>query len=184
MIALAAALAAAAAWLTVRGPLRSPPAWARVRRLLDALRRRMLSRRRRTQMRAALRESLAEVVADVRAGQPPERALTRALADRDAGLAPRTLAVARWGGDIVGALRDDARVTAQPILGSAGKSNRPALTRPHAADHGATALRRATRLRRIRRRAGIVGPPRRYRSGICAPETPPSPECESDGNRG
>lgn len=119
MIALAAAFAAAAAWLAVRGPMRSPSSWARARRLVDALRRRMLSRRRRTQMRAALRESLTEVVADVRAGQPPARALTRALADRDAGLAPRTLATARWGGDIVGALRDDSRAAAQPLLASA-----------------------------------------------------------------
>lgn len=119
MIALASALAATAAWLAVPGPMRSPSSWARARRLVDALRRRMLSRRRRTQMRAALRESLSEVVADVRAGQPPARALTRALADRDAGLAPRTLAAARWGGDIVGALRDDSRAAAQPLLASA-----------------------------------------------------------------
>ena len=119
MIALAAALAATAAWLAARGPMRSPYPLAPARRLLCALRRRMLSRRRRTQVRAALRESLAEVVADMRAGQPPERALTRALADRDAALAPRTLAAARWGGDVVGALRDDSRVTAQPLLASA-----------------------------------------------------------------
>ena len=119
MVALAAALAAIAAWLVVRGPMRPPAALARARRLLHALRRRLLSRRRRTRMRAALRESLAEVVADVRAGQPPERALTRALADRDAALAPRTLAAARWGGDIVGALRDDAHAAAQPLLASA-----------------------------------------------------------------
>ena len=92
---------------------------APARRLLCALRRRMLSRRRRTQVRAALRESLAEVVADMRAGQPPERALTRALADQDAALAPHTLAAARWGGDVVGALRDDSRVAAQPLLASA-----------------------------------------------------------------
>lgn len=119
MIALAAALAATAAWLAARGPMHSPYPLAPARRLLCALRRRMLSRRRRTQMRAALRESLAEVVADMRAGQPPERALTRALADQDAALAPHTLAAARWGGDVVGALRDDSRVTAQPLLASA-----------------------------------------------------------------
>lgn len=119
MIALAAALAATAAWLAARGPMRSPYPLAPARRLLCALRRRMLSRRRRTQVRAALRESLAEVVADMRAGQPPERALTRALADRDVALAPHTLAAARWGGDVVGALRDDSRVTAQPLLASA-----------------------------------------------------------------
>ena len=119
MIMLAAALAATAAWLAVRGPMRPPYSLDSARRLLSALQRRMLSRRRRTQMRAALRESLAEVVADVRAGQPPERALTRALADRDAALAPRTLAAARWGGDVVEALRDDARVASHPLLASA-----------------------------------------------------------------
>lgn len=119
MIAVAAALAATAAWLVMRGPMRSPSSLSRARRPLTGLRRRLLSRRRRTQMRAAVRESLAEVVADVRAGQPPERALTRALSDRDAALAPRTLAAARWGGDIVGALRDDSRAAAQPLLASA-----------------------------------------------------------------
>ncbi len=118
MITLAVALAATAAWLAVRAPMRHGTALSSVRRVLAALRHRMLSRRRRTQIRAALRESLAEVVADVRAGQPPERALTRALADR-AALAPRTLAAARWGGDVVGALRDDARGGAQPLLASA-----------------------------------------------------------------
>ena len=119
MIMLAAALAATAAWLAVRGPMRPPYSLDSARRLLSAMQRRMLSRRRRTQVRAALRESLAEVVADVRAGQPPERALTRALADRDAALAPRTLAAARWGGDVVEALRDDARVASHPLLASA-----------------------------------------------------------------
>ena len=119
MIAVAAALAATAAWLVMRGPMRSPSSLSRARRPLTGLRRRLLSRRRRAQMRAAVRESLAEVVADVRAGQPPERALTRALSDRDAALAPRTLAAARWGGDIVGALRDDSRAAAQPLLASA-----------------------------------------------------------------
>ena len=119
MIAVAAALAATAAWLVMRGPMRSPSSLSRARRPLTGLRRRLLSRRRRTQMRAAVRESLAEVVADVRAGQPPERALTRALSDRDGALAPRTLAAARWGGDIVGALRDDSRAAAQPLLASA-----------------------------------------------------------------
>lgn len=119
MIALAAALAATAAWLVVRGPMPSTSSLAHARRLLAALRRRLLSRRRRAQVRAALRESLAEVVADVRAGQPPERALTRALADRDVALAPRTLAAARWGGDVVGALREDSRAASQPLLGSA-----------------------------------------------------------------
>lgn len=79
----------------------------------------MLSRRRRVQVRTALRESLTEVVADVRAGQPPERALTRALADRDPLLAPRTRAAARWGGDIVTSMRDDARRADQPLLASA-----------------------------------------------------------------
>ena len=119
MIAIAAALAATAVWLVMRGPMRSPSSLSRARRPLTGLRRRLLSRRRRTQMRAAVRESLAEVVADVRAGQPPERALTRALSDRDGALAPRTLAAARWGGDIVGALRDDSRAAAQPLLASA-----------------------------------------------------------------
>ena len=119
MTGLAAALAAVAVWLAMRGPMRPSYPQAPARRLFSALRRRISSRRRRAHMRSALREALAEVVADVRAGQPPERALSRALADRDMSLAPRTLAAARWGGDVVGALRDDARVCAQPLLASA-----------------------------------------------------------------
>lgn len=119
MIGLAAALAAVAAWLALRGPMRPTDPQAPARRLLSVLRRRISSRRQRAHMRAVVRETLAEVVADVRAGQPPERALCRALADRDVSLAPRTLAATRWGGDVVGALRDDARLGAQPLLASA-----------------------------------------------------------------
>ena len=78
-----------------------------------------MSRKRRAHARAALREAFAEVVADVRAGQPPARALSRALADRDASIAPRTLAATRWSGDVVSALRDDSRASGQPILASA-----------------------------------------------------------------
>ncbi len=119
MIGLAAALAAVAAWLALRGAMRPTDPPAPARRLLSVLRRRISSRRQRAHVRAVLRETLAEVVADVRAGQPPERALSRALADRGMSLAPRTLAATRWGGDVVGALRDDARIGAQPLLASA-----------------------------------------------------------------
>jgi tight adherence protein B len=66
-----------------------------------------------------MREALAEVVADMRAGQPPSRALERALSDRDADLATRTLAASRWGGDVVEALREDSRASSLPILAAA-----------------------------------------------------------------
>lgn len=119
MIALAAACAAAAAWLLVRPPIRRTSPLPVGRHALVALRRRLRSRRQRAQVRAALRTALAEVVADMRAGQPPVRALARALADGDADLAPRALGAARWGGDVVQALRDDSRASAQPLLASA-----------------------------------------------------------------
>lgn len=121
IVALAAACAAAAVWLWVRPASgRGPGAVPVVAgHLADRIRRRLLSRQRRSRQRVALREALAEVVADVRAGQPPGRALQRALDDRDAALAPRSLAAARWGGDVAEALRDDARMGAHSILASA-----------------------------------------------------------------
>jgi tight adherence protein B len=118
-LTVAVALAATAAWLVMRPPLRPGSAMPMARRCVSALRRRMLTRRRRTLERAALREALAEVVADVRAGQPPDRALARALAHQDVPIAPKTLATARWSGDIAGALRDDARASGQPLFLSA-----------------------------------------------------------------
>ncbi len=118
-LVIAATLAACAVWLAVRPPLRPTSVIQLVQQRILAVRRRLLSRRHRAQARAALREALAEVVADIRAGQPPGRALARALADRDAATAPRTLAAARWSGDVVAALRDDARSSGQPLLASA-----------------------------------------------------------------
>ena len=118
-VMVAASLAAVAALLAVRPPRRpSTLRWV-APGLISALRHRLLSRRQRTRVRGELREALAEVVADIRAGQPPERALARALAERDGTIAPRTLAATRWGGDIADALRDDARGSTQPLLASA-----------------------------------------------------------------
>ncbi len=107
------------ALLMVRPPRR--PSFVRrlAPTLIAALRHRFLSRRQRTRVRGELRDALAEVVADIRAGQPPERALARALAERDGAIAPRTLAATRWGGDVPDALRDDARGSSQPLLASA-----------------------------------------------------------------
>lgn len=119
VVIAAAALAATAAWLAVRPPLHPASVRARASRLASTLRRRFLSRRHRARLRATLRDALAEVVADVRAGQPPERALARALADRDDTVAPQTLAATRWGGDVSEALREDARGSASAILASA-----------------------------------------------------------------
>lgn len=120
IVLLAAVLAAIGAWLAARPPLRPSPALSTIVATLTRVQRRWAPRRRRTQRRAAMREVLAEVVADVRAGQPPGRALQRALESHDASLAPRTLAAARWGGDIADAMSADARASAQPVLASAG----------------------------------------------------------------
>lgn len=118
-VVLIAALAAAAAWFGLRPPARPTSLVPLARRSVSSARHRLMSRKRRAQTRAALREAFAEVVADVRAGQPPARALSRALADRDASIAPRTLAATRWSGDVVSALRDDSLAADQPILASA-----------------------------------------------------------------
>lgn len=119
MLVLAVSCAAMAAWLALRPPLRAPSAGSLLSRRLTVGKHRLLARRHRVRQRAAAREALAEVVADVRAGQPPERALRRALADRDVVIAPRTLAAAEWGGDVVDALRHDSRAASQPILAAA-----------------------------------------------------------------
>jgi tight adherence protein B len=116
---VAAFLASAAAWCALRPPSQPVSFVSLARRAESSVRHRLMSRRRRAHARANLREALTEVVADVRAGQPPARALSRALADRDASIAPRTLAATRWSGDVVSALRDDSRASSQPILASA-----------------------------------------------------------------
>ena len=119
IVIAAAALAAAATWLMLRPPVRSHPLLPAARQLLAGVRRRVSGRRHRAHQRAAIREALAEVVADVRAGQSPIRALERALGDRQPVFAPRTLAAVRWGGDVGAALREDARTSSQPVLGAA-----------------------------------------------------------------
>lgn len=113
---LAALLAGAAAWLAYR-PGRHPIVITPVmRRLIVMARGRLVTRRRRVAARARVREAITEVVADVRAGQPPERALERALSERD--VAPRTLSALRIGGDVIESLRADARRSTQPVLAS------------------------------------------------------------------
>lgn len=119
MLVAAASCAALAAWLALRPPLRPAAIGSPLAHVVTAGRRRVSARRHRARVRTAAREALAEVVADVRAGQPPERALRRALADRDTAIAPRALAAAQWGGDVAAALRDDSRASSQPILASA-----------------------------------------------------------------
>lgn len=117
---LAAVLAGLSAWLIVRPSLR-PTSWLTGSgTAIGAVRSRLLTRGRRARQRAAMREALAEVVADIRAGQPPVRAVERALAPRDGVTAPRTWAAARWGGDIASCLRQDAQETSQAILAAAG----------------------------------------------------------------
>ena len=116
-LVLASLLAAAAAWLSFRPSARSRSVLPLVEKVWVTVRPRFVTRRQRSARRAATREALAEVVVDVRAGQPPTRALERALSDRD--VAPRALAAVRLGGDVAEALRDDARSTMQPVLAGA-----------------------------------------------------------------
>jgi tight adherence protein B len=117
-LVLAVLLAAIAAWLSFRPPTRSRSVLPLAAGAWILLRRRFVARRQRSARRAATRESLAEVVADLRAGQPPTRALERALSDRD--VAPKTLSAVRLGGDVADALRDDACHMMQPMLAGAG----------------------------------------------------------------
>ena len=97
-VAVAMALAAACAWLVTRPGAGSAARRRRWRHLADRSRSRVrFARRRRSRRRAAVRDMLAEVCADVRSGQAPSRALERALSDGQESLAPRTLAAVRWG---------------------------------------------------------------------------------------
>ena len=56
---------------------------------------------------------LSALVAELQAGLPPRTALTRATEDH-AQLCPRTLAAARFGGDVVEAMRTDSQTA--PVL--------------------------------------------------------------------
>lgn len=115
----AAVLAGCAAWLVARPGARSRHLPRGAAHVLRRLRDRVLHRRHRTRQRAVLRDAIAEVVADLRAGQPPDRALVRGLGNRVPCPAPRTAAAVRVGGDVITSLREDARATNQPLLAAA-----------------------------------------------------------------
>jgi tight adherence protein B len=115
---LSVSMAAAAGWLFCRPPRRRVSLLPACLVTWRWIRQRLESRRRRTSRRVALRDAIAEVAADVRAGQPPAAALERALPDGD--LAPRTLSAVRLGGDVVAALHNDASRSSQPLLAGVG----------------------------------------------------------------
>lgn len=71
-------------------------------------------RRHRSRERQLGCEAVAALSAELRAGQPPLAALDRVFTE--AGIGPRSVAAARWGGDIVTSLRADA--ARQPLLRS------------------------------------------------------------------
>lgn len=119
LILAAASLAGASAWLLQRPMVRASDTATHLRALGMRMRDRFLRRRHRARDRAAVRDALAEVVADMRSGQPPLRSLARALGDRSPSPAPRTSAAALWGGDVVDSLRADAQATGQPLLAAA-----------------------------------------------------------------
>jgi len=70
-------------------------------------------RRRRNLERGRVRDSVAELAAQLTAGQPLRRAIQRSCAE---GVAPRTLAAARWGGDVSEALQADSRMPGREVL--------------------------------------------------------------------
>lgn len=77
------------------------------------------SRRRRAAEHDRVIEALGALVSEVRAGQPIRRAWERALTSVSPGsthVASRSLAASRWGGDVVAALRQDARDMQEPLL--------------------------------------------------------------------
>lgn len=77
------------------------------------------SRRRRAAEHDRVLEALGALVSEVRAGQPIRRAWERAVASVSPGstqVASRSLAASRWGGDVVAALRQDARDMREPLL--------------------------------------------------------------------
>lgn len=151
MVAIAAALAAVCAWLLTRSGGGSAAPRLRWRDLADRARSRWrFARRRRSRFRAAVRDLLAEICADVRAGQPPARAVERALMDGQESLAPRTLAAVRWGGDVAGAMRADGDAHGVPLLRSA------AACWVVAHDHGAGLADALERLVAAERRAEEV----------------------------
>ncbi len=116
---LAALLAAASAWLVMRPARRSSRSTSLAHPVADRIRRRLATHRQAPRWRAATREALAEIVADLRAGQPVTRAAERAFATDSGEIAPRTLASIRWGGDVVAALREDSRAIGRPLLAGA-----------------------------------------------------------------
>lgn len=116
---LAALLAAASTWLIMRPSRRTARPGLTAKALADRILRRLSTGRQTPRWRASTREALAEIVADLRAGQPVTRAAERAFASDSGELAPRTLASLRWGGDVVGALREDSRAIGRPLLAGA-----------------------------------------------------------------
>lgn len=159
MVVLAMGVAAVAAWLAARPPARPFPVLSGVRSVGRHLRRRITTRRRQREQRAATRDALAEIAADVRAGQPPLRAFERSLSER--GIAPRTVAAVRLGGDVVAALRGDADDMRQPLLAGVGACWSVAES------HGAGLADALDRLVRAERRAEEVR--RQLRAHLAAP---------------
>ena len=87
----------------------------RSREVLTDVTRRLRSRGTRAAdvRRAAMLDLLSALVAELQAGLPSRTALTRAAEDHPE-LCPRTLAAAKFGGDVVEAMRADAQ--AAPVL--------------------------------------------------------------------
>ena len=96
----------------MRGPHVSMARW---RELLSDVTKRFRSRRTRAinAHRTAALDLLSALIAELQAGLPPRIALTRA-AEGHGHICPRTLAAARFGGDVVEAMRADAYAT--PLL--------------------------------------------------------------------
>lgn len=112
-----AVLAALAAWVVIppspAARLHALDGVRRIRRPMPARLMRLIpgSRARAGRRRLRNLEAAAALAAEMRSGQPARTAVTRSLG----GLAPRTLAAARWGGDVPDGLRADAAAQREPL---------------------------------------------------------------------
>ena len=77
---------------------------------------RLATRKARARMRERVREAVAATAAELRAGQPINRAFDRGCAST--GVARRALAALAWGGDMPAALRADAQAPGCSLLAS------------------------------------------------------------------
>lgn len=87
-----------------------------VERVQASVTSRLATRKARARMRERTREAVAATAAELRAGQPINRAFDRGCAST--GVARRALAALSWGGDVPAALRADSKAPGCALLAS------------------------------------------------------------------